>query len=337
MVKTFGEPFAAPARLGSVDAAVLADRADPALRLGVVPEGVRFLTAWADAQGSRFEWLVRGWGGGGASWVIDRRVMPAEPGTNPEDWDDLLDRLQDTVYPLADGSGRGMRIRAAGTDSQGVPGVTEQAYAAWLRRRKAGKAVKLGLLEGRDVWNLVPTRGASARAAPRIQLVYPNTQRKDRKVASRGQMPLLVFNPNGAKDALVAQLALMPPAGGAVAFPAALRSEAPPHDFFEQLAAEQRDPVTGGWSKIELHGRNEVMDMMVGTEILARLHGLHRIDWERPPSWAAGWETNSMVVVMEAEPIDAPAVAVPMLPAAAVVAARRPAESVGRRLARMMG
>lgn len=336
-VKTFGEPFAAPARLGSIDATVLADRADPALHLGMVPEGVRFLTAWADAQGSRFEWLVRGWGEGGASWVIDRQVMPAEPGTNPDDWDELLDRLQDTVYPLADGSGRGMAIRAAGTDSQGVPGVTEQAYAAWLRRRKANKAKKLGLLEGRDVWNLVPTRGASARSAPRIQVVYPNTQRKDRKVASRGQMPLLVFNPNGAKDALVAQLALMPPAGGAVSFPAALRSEAPPHDFFEQLAAEQRDPVTGAWSKIESHGRNEVMDMMVGSESLARLHGLHRIDWEKPPAWAAAWETNSMVVVMEAEPMDAPASAVPVLPPAAVVAARRPAESIGRRLARMMG
>jgi phage terminase large subunit GpA-like protein len=243
--------------------------------------------------------------------------------------------MLDAVYPLADGSGRGMRVRGVGFDSMGAPGVTEQAYAAWLRYRRSNRAVKLGLTEGRDVWNLVPTRGTPTRYAPRIQLVYPNTQRKDRKAASRGQVPSLQFNPNMGKDALAAQLLLEAPAAGAVSFPYDLREEKPPHEFFEQLAAEQRDPVSGAWSKRESNGRNEVMDMMVGCEVVARLHGLHRIDWERPPVWAAPWETNSMVVMMEA--VEAAADAVPVLPAAVVVAARRPSEGIGRRLARMMG
>ncbi len=326
VVKTCGEPFAPPAKLGSIDAAVLAERADKGLSLGVVPEGVRFLTAWADAQGSRFEWLVRGWGEGGASWVIDRQWMPAEPGTNPEAWDDLIERMQDAVYPLADGSGRGMRIRGVGFDSQGVPGVTEQAYAAWLRFRRLGKARKLGLMEGRDVWDLVPTRGMPTRYAPRIALVYPNTQRKDRKAAARGQVPMLQFNPNMGKDALAAQLALEAPAAGSVSFPYDLRDgDEPPFEFFEQLAAEQRDPVSGAWSKRENHSRNEVMDMMVGCEVIARLHGLHRLDWDKPPVWAQPWETNSMLVTMEVEAEAAPA-AVPAdlrpLPVMLPVAAR---------------
>lgn len=301
VVKHFGEPFAAPAQMGSIDAAVLAERADKGLTLGIVPEWVRFLTAWVDAQGNRFEGLVRGWGEGGRSAVIDRWMMQAEPGTNPDDWDAMLDRLQDSVYPLAGFPERGMRIRAAGFDSQGAPGTTEQAYAAWLRRRKADKTKKLGLSEGRDVWNLVPTRGMPGRFASRVYLAYPNSQRKDRQAAARGQVPTLQFNPNQAKDALAAQLATEAPAPGSVSFPYALRSEAPPHDFFEQLAAEVRHPVTGVWSTPEQHRRNEVLDMMVGCEVVARLHGVHRIDWARPPVWAAPWETNSMLVTIEAE------------------------------------
>ncbi|GGJ14095.1 terminase gpA endonuclease subunit [Neoroseomonas lacus] len=332
VVKTFGEPFAVSAQMGSIDAAVLAKRADKGLALGVVPEGVRFLTAWADAQGSRFEWLVRGWGEGGQSWVIDRQVMPAEPGSNPEDWDDLLDRMQDAIYPLADGSGRGMRVWAVGFDSQGQPGVTEQAYAAWLRRKKAGRARKLGLIEFRDVWTLVPTRGASTREAPRIQIVYPNSQRKDRKAAARGQVPVLRFNPSYAKDALSAQLSVIPPAGASVNFPAALLSEAAPHDFFEQIAAEVRHSVTGVWTKREPHLRNEVLDMMVGCEVVARLHGLHLIDWARPRAWQAEWDSNSMVVEMPREP---EAETTPSLTAIAA-AARRSATGGARSIASML-
>ena len=41
--------------------------------------------------------------------------------------------------------------------------------------------------------------------------------------------------------------------------------------------------------------------MMVGCEVVARLHGVHRIDWARPPVWAAPWETNSMLVTIVAE------------------------------------
>jgi phage terminase large subunit GpA-like protein len=288
-----------------------------------VPEGVRFLTAWADAQNNRWEWLVRGWGEGGESWVVHHEAVPGDPAASPAEWDAMLARLAEASFPLADGSGRRMRIRGAGFDSYGQPGVTEQAYAAWLRRRQKGKIRRLGVIEGRDAWDLIPTKGATGRSAPRIQVVYPNSQRKDRRVAARGQVPLLLFNPNSAKDALAAQLVIAPPAAGAVHFPAALRAQAgPPHPFFEGLAAEQRDAASGRWTPTPgATARNEPLDLMVGCELVARLHGLHRINWERPPAWAAPWETNSMIV--DAETANAEAVvrlAEAMRPAIAAMA-----------------
>jgi phage terminase large subunit GpA-like protein len=333
MVKGWGEPYAAPSHLGSVDAAALAERADERLSLGRVPEGVRFLTAWADAQGNRWEWLVRGWGEANESWIVHHEVVTGDPAASPDDWDGLLARLQLTTFPLADGSGRRMRIRVAGFDVQGQPGVTEQAYAAWLRRRQKGLVRRLGVVEGRDAWDLVPTRGANGKGSPRVSLVYPNSQRRDRKANARGQVPLLLFNPNQAKDALAAQLALAPPAAGAVHFPAALRAaNGPPHPFFEGLAAEQRDPGSGAWTKANSAARNEPMDLMVGCEVIARLHGLHRINWERPPAWAAAWETNSMVLANLPASAASPAPEAPRLPPAPLPVAAPPRAALRRRV-----
>jgi phage terminase large subunit GpA-like protein len=325
MVKTWGEPYAPPAHLGSVDAAVLAERVEHDLKLGTVPDGVRFLTAWADAQINRWEILVRGWGEGGESWILLHELVPGDPAGSAVEWDRLLDRLATLSLPLADGSGRRMRVRAAGFDAFGQPGVTEQAYAAWLRRRQRGAVRRLGVIEGRDAWDLVPTKGNNSRSAPRIMVVYPNSQRKDRKTVWRGNVPLLLFAPNDAKDALAASLALPPPAANSVHIPAALLAEGgPPHPFLEGLAAERRDPVKRTWEPVSKGVRNEPLDLMVGCEVIARLHGLHRIVWERPPAWAQPWETNSMIVAPNqplAETASAPAIA---LPAAAAPVARPP-------------
>jgi phage terminase large subunit GpA-like protein len=81
MVKQWGVPYAAAKGLGSIDANTLADRANPDLKAGTVPEGVRFLSAAVDCQAAHFEYLVRGWGMHGESWVIEHaRAMPIPPG-----------------------------------------------------------------------------------------------------------------------------------------------------------------------------------------------------------------------------------------------------------------
>jgi len=132
-VKRWGLPYQAKRVAGSLDAGALAARAEPGLRLGFVPEGVRFLTAAVDIQANRFELLVRGWGVNGESWVIDDRVIAADPATSLSDWDNLLISLEEAQYPLADGSGRCMKILSVGYDSGGQDGVTLQAYGAWRR------------------------------------------------------------------------------------------------------------------------------------------------------------------------------------------------------------
>jgi phage terminase large subunit GpA-like protein len=320
MVKTWGEPYAPPAHLGSVDAQALAERVEE-LPLGQVPEGVRFLTAWADAQANRWELLVRGWGEAGESWLVQHLVIPGDPAADAEGWDSLLRHLMLTAYPLADGSGRRMRIRGAGYDAYGQPGVTEQAFAAWLRAKRAGIARRLGVVEGRDAWSIVPTRGGNPRSAARIQVVYPNSQRSDRKMKTRGDVPLLIFHPDMAKDVMAASLAVAPPAVGAVHIPRALLTPGgPPHAFLGGLAAEQRDPVTGRWVKQSNAARNEPLDLMVGCEVLARLHGAHRINWSSPPAWAAPWEHNSMI----ASATPQPAIAAPALHPAELVRAPAP-------------
>ena len=291
MAKRWGIPATPRRAMGTVDAAALADRAEET-PLRIVPEGVRFLTAFVDVQANRFELLVRGWGEGAESWVIDFRRIDAETATSPTDWDSMLRLMLTAEYPLADGSGRVMRLRGAGFDSAGSPGVTEQACAAWKRARAGRLVGRMGILGGRDVWSLLPTKGVGTPNAPRLRVDYPDSARKDRKTAMRGEIPLGCFNANIFKDSLLGQLTTALPGRGYAHLPAALRSAEPPHAWFEQLTAERRKP-NGAWEKI---GRaNEALDLMVGTHVIAHLHGLSRIDWTRPPPWAAPWHGNSHV------------------------------------------
>ncbi|MDE2469239.1 MAG: phage terminase large subunit family protein, partial [Bradyrhizobium sp.] len=232
-------------------------------------------------------------GVGGESWVIDLVRRPADPASSSEDWDDLVGWLLDLAYPLADGSGRLMKPRAVGFDSAGAPGVTQQAYDVWRRAFQRRRARMLGVNDGREAWNLVPTKGVGSANAVRLQVRRPDSARKDRTARAQGAVPLAQFGANAFKDDLVGQLARAEAGPGFVHFPAALRSARPPHVFFEQLVAEARKP-NGAWEKIA--PRNEALDLMVGCHVLAHLHGLARIDWNRPPPWAAEWGRNPAVV-----------------------------------------
>jgi phage terminase large subunit GpA-like protein len=336
MVKSWGEPYQPPRNVGTVDAQALAERAEPATLCprGYVPEGVRGITVAVDNQLNRFELLARGWGQGLESWIIEHLVIEADPATNPDDWDSLLQRMATLAYPLADGSGRAMRVKAGGFDSYGAPGATEQAYAAWQRAKRAGLARNTGKVQGRDAWNLVPMKGASGSNAPRLSLNYPDTQRKDRQVAARGEVPVLMFNPNMAKDALSAQLTRVETGPGHVHIPEWLLSPEPPHLFLEQLAAEKRDR-RGQWTKIAASARNEGTDLMAMAEAVARLHGIHRVNWEAPPAWLQEWERNSMIIAWNppeaaAEGADERVVSAPAAAAALAVRRRAPLRRVGR-------
>lgn len=312
-VKQYGFPYAATRGVGSIDANDLADRAERELPLQVVPRGARFMTAQADCQSASFDWLIRAWGEFGESWVIDHGRLPADPATSAEDWDKLLTQVFQKTYPLADGSGRHMAIRASGYDSGGLPGVAQQAYAAWTRWRRDRAARRYGTIAGRDVWSIVPLKGANGLNSPRLNVVYPDTSRKANKAAASGHVPVAMFNPNSFKDDLIGQLRAGEPGPWYVHFPYALRSKEQPHVWFEQLTSEQKLP-NGRWQKINAGGRNEALDLMVMSHVLAHLHGLSRINWEKPPAWAAPWDSNTSV--RAALPADAEAPTAQTPPAA---------------------
>lgn len=302
MVKQWGFPYTPPRSVGSIDANDLADRAEHDLPLQVVPEGVRFLTATVDCQLAHFEWLVRGWGVKGESWIIDGGRIPADPATSPEDWDEMRRQVMERTYPLADGSGRRMSIKASGFDSMGQPGVTQQAYAAWSRWRSK-KLVKLfGKIAGRDAWSIIPMKGANTLNAPRLVVVYPDTSRAANAKAGGGTVPQAQFNPNMFKDDLAGQLQRGEPGDWYVHFPWALRAKEAPHPWFEQVVSEHRLP-NGRWEKAQASARNEKLDLMVMSHAIAHLHGLSRINWERPPAWAAEWDKNSLVMDAPAEEV----------------------------------
>lgn len=317
LVKQWGIPYTPPRSVGSIDANDLADRAEPDLKLQVVPQGVRFLTATVDCQIAHFEWLVRGWGVKGESWIIDGGRIPGDPATSPEDWDEMRAQVMDRSYPLADGSGRRMSIKAMGYDSGGAPGVTQQAYAAWTRWRRQKLVRIFGKVAGRDAWSIIPMKGANTQNAPRLAVVYPDTTRKANVRAGGGTVPQAQFNPNLFKDDLAGQLQRGEPGDWYVHFPWALRAKEPPHPWFEQVVSEHRLP-NGRWEKVQSSARNEKLDLMVMSHAIAHLHGLSRINWDRPPPWAADWDRNSLVT--EPDPAQSAPAATAPTAAAAVVA-----------------
>jgi phage terminase large subunit GpA-like protein len=322
-VKQLGVPYALTGPLGSVDAGTLAERAQQEeyplagipggllwkdrtekdlSPLGAVPDGVRFLTCWFDIQLVYFDVLVRGWGVDGESWVIAKDRIPAETSTDLEAWVKLLEALAVLRFPLAGDPSRGMTIRAIGYDSQGAAGTAQQSDRAWVQLRTKGTIKNFGKLDGRDLWSITPTRGVGSVLAPKLSVVYPDSQRKDRKVARTGVVPQAAFNANLFKDDLAGQLEQAQPGKpGYVHFPKGLRSKEPPHVIFEQLVSEKRD-ANGKWQKPHQGIRNEMLDMMVGTDVLSRLHGRSRIrDWDKPPwGWVQTWDKNIMIAPMVA-------------------------------------
>jgi phage terminase large subunit GpA-like protein len=303
MARRFGLPYDPLKQSEQIDATTLANRAEDR-PLKTVPVGARFLTAFVDVQKNRFEPMVRAWGVGGESWVIDVEQIPADTGVSPADWDALLHRLIGAAYPLEGDPARGMKIRAIGFDSAGAPGVTQEAYAAWRRLKRDRKVQFAGKRDGRDCWTVQPMKGASGSNAARMQIVYPNSKRKDRDARATGSEPLLLFAPDRFKDDLGGMLAKADPGPLYIHFPRALRGawpsqtgpEAPDvrHAWFEQVVAEAPDHA-GRWKKVAEAARNEALDQLVGTHVLADLWGLNRIDWDRPPNWAAEWDTNVLI------------------------------------------
>lgn len=255
-----------------------------------VPEDVRCLLATIDVQGNRFEVQVHGVRPGLDLVVIDRFAIQkskrkdndgdrewVRPGTYLEDWDLVTEEVLQKTYPLDDGSGRRMQIKMVGCDSGGKAGVTAKAYDYYRTLKKKGMAGRFQLL-----------KGGSNPAAPRIMLSYPDSQRKDRKAAARGEIPVLIMHTDKLKDQLDNMLDRKDPGGGLIQFPEWL-----PDSFFVELTVEQKNHK-GRWENPK-QLRNESWDLLAYCLAVMSHLNMEQISWQKPPSWVATWDTNTLV------------------------------------------
>lgn len=270
---------------------------------GMVPPGVRFLTASADSQGNRFDIQVMGWGpgenGGLERWIVDafalrtsRRsdgtadgFLGLEPAKYLEDWERLVDKVITRRYPLADGSGRTMPVRAFGIDWGGEKGLAPRALEFWRSLKERSLHWRVRLIKGdsnrkRD-WLWKETRPDSSK-------------RKDRKSGSAGDVPQLLLNVDRFKDMVAANISRDELGQGYYHFPDWL-----PTTFYEQLTAETR--TANGWKNLGGH-RNEQTDLAVYNEALAQWLRVPAINWSNPPAWAADWDANPDVHALDAPP-----------------------------------
>lgn len=271
----------------------------------VVPEHVRFLVATVDVQARGFVVQVTGIGEGGDYSLIDafkirrsnridandkrREHALLDPGAYAEDWDLLIEEVIERTYPLADGSGRRMAIKATGCDSGGREGVTANAYEFWRRLRDDK--------EGRGHhrrFHLI--KGDASRTAPRRQQRFPDSNRKDRHAGARGDVPVEFFNSNMLKDQVHAMLGRTDHGGGAIRFPIWA-----PNWVYTQLTTEVRG--SKGWEN-KSQRRNETFDLTyyaVGLGLHPNIK-LEHLDWSNPaklPIWARPWDENALIVLPE--------------------------------------
>lgn len=270
----------------------------------LVPVGVRFLLALIDVQANRFEVQVIGLGARNAMWVIDRFAIrksarldedderkPISPASYPEDWDLLIENVILKEYELGDGSGRRMAVKLVGCDSGGKSGTTSNAYAFWRRLRDSdGEEFPTGLHRRFQL-----LKGASMRTAPRAQLSYPDSDRKDRHAGARGEIPVLFMNGWLLKDMLNNMLGREPDQNDPGPAPSVVFANWFEDWFWSEMVAETKNEK-GDWVNLR-KVRNEAWDLCAYGLALAVSKEIKwdRIDFDEPPGWAAEWDENTLV------------------------------------------
>lgn len=214
-----------------------------------------------------------------------------KPGSYLEDWDLLIGNVLQKTYPLSDGSGRQMAIKLTVCDSGGKEGVTTNAYNFYRRLRTLGLAPRFHLV-----------KGDSSPNAPRVKINYPDSNRKDRFAGARGDVPVLMINPNMLKDSLNGFLDCAIPGEGMYRIP-----DWVPNHIYKELCAEQRDKKTSKWLNPR-GSRNETWDLSYYTlaACASPLLAVEKVDWEKPPSWLDEWHKNPMILAADAEEPFAP-------------------------------
>lgn len=263
-----------------------------------VPYGTRFLLAAVDIQKSYFVVQVFGVGpsmnmdGGFDTYLIDRFDIEKskrvdDDGDHPfvkpyaflEDWDLITEQVVDREYELEDGTGL-MSIKMTAVDSGGKSGTTTKAYDWWRKLRTEGKHNRVLLVKGEPKFG-----------APRAEIDYPDSDRKDRSAGARGEIPVLFLNSNVLKDQLLGMSDRDTP-GGKMNF-----NKWTPDKVFVEMTTEIKNDK-GQW--INPSGRrNEAWDLGYYMLGLCAILKVEKLNWDEPEDWYDEWSNNSLVRTIE--------------------------------------
>lgn len=223
-------------RGGGMDPQKLESRKEP--YGSEVPAGVAVLTMGVDVQADRIEYLVRGWGAGEESWLIDHDVILGDPAIPPgqerSPWTQLeLVRRQE--WKTA--AGTAIKIYATGVDS----GYQTDVVYAYGRPRYAHRVYIM--------------KGSSTPARP----IVPRKP----SVNNRGRVRLFEIGTEAAKDVIYARLRMQVMGPQYMHLP-----EWTSEQYFEQITAERsvRRQVAGRWLRryeLPRGRRSETLDCEV--------------------------------------------------------------------------
>jgi len=242
----------------TIEPALLRGRIDD-YRLGTVPDGPLILTASVDTQDTRLEYLVKGWGPGEESWVIDFGAIFGDP-AEPYVWAEV-EALLSKVYKRADGTE--FRISATAIDSGGH--FTQAVYLfarKWQRR------------------HVLAVKGASTPGRPILgRPSFVDITHQGKKLTNGAK--LWIIGTDTAKAAIYNRLRLDKPGPGFLHFPDGL-----PDTYYEQLTAEKMvQRFVRGFTRYEWvknpKTRNEALDLEVYALAAAYYAGISRVNWDK--------------------------------------------------------
>jgi phage terminase large subunit GpA-like protein len=207
-----------------------------------IPAGAAALTAGVDVQDNRFEIVVMAWGLAGERWIVDHRILPADP-RRRDDYAQIVDELH-RRYRHA--SGVQLPIHATCIDSGYA---TDQVYDFVLAH------------EGR--LRLFCTKGFAGRAGNPI-VGKPSEARPGKNPRPVRLYPI---NVDDAKTEVMNALTREKPGPGFLHLPTHI--DTVNEEFCAQLCAEHREvlynksKVAVGQKWVQDRERNEALDLAV--------------------------------------------------------------------------
>lgn len=273
-------------------------------KMGIVPPDVRFLVAFVDIQGDRFEVRVIGYGSMNRSWLIDcysikqppadpvtgvRAFQNIDPANRESDWDVLEDGVINQQYPIAGNEVRReaglpelfLPIARTAIDAHGNPGVHLNSVR-WVGKvtdpnrpaidRRAGRPARPQI----PLWKVQLTHGA-VTGHPNKRFVKHLVD--DKAIPLPNNVYERTINVHHYKLIMSRRMKIAEPGPGRVTLPNNL-----PIKYLRELTAERL--INGAWET--MGGRNETWDAVVSGEAMKDLLDPDRpdINWSvDPPVW----------------------------------------------------